>query len=76
MKVLAGLVSLYRDDKKKIRLDVEFYSSPLGVVLYRDFNWHWEPPYELLDIGQEQRELIIEEVTEHFRSKGYEVQIR
>lgn len=67
---------LYRSGKMKLRLDSEFYSTPLGVILYKNNNkWHWEHPYEELTIDTAQRELILQEVIDYFYNKGYEVKI-
>jgi hypothetical protein len=67
---------LYRRKKMKLRLNADFHSCPLGVIVFRDGPWRWDPPHDQIEIDHETQEVILEELSTHFEKRGYEVQIR
>jgi hypothetical protein len=65
----------YRAHGKSLRIDSEFTSDPLGVVIYDKAEWTWDEPHSNLRITPEEKTAIMSEVEEHFLKRGYSVEI-
>ena len=69
----AGLT--YRESAREMFVDSEVLAGPAGMVVYRDTISQWKPPHNRKPIDDVERERILQNIREAFRSQGFEIDI-
>jgi len=75
VEVLGRTGLCYREGKRKMFVDSEVVTGPAGMVVYRDSIVRWDSPNEAEIISEAERERILNNIRDAFRSQGFEIQV-
>jgi len=63
----------YIEGRRRIKIDCEFHSDPLGIHIFTGDEWRWDDGVVLTD---DEKLCVEENLVEYHESRGYEVTIR
>ena len=75
VEVLGRTGLYYRETNRQMFVDSEVLPGPAGMAVYRDTITKWEPPHEAVVVDAVERERILRNIQEAFRSQGFEIHV-
>ena len=65
----------YREASPQMFVDSEVLTGPSGMAVYKDTIQKWDPPYENVSVLDSDRDRILNNIREAFRSQGFEINV-
>ena len=60
---------------RQMFVDSEVLTGPSGMAVYKDTIQKWDPPYENVSVLDSDRDRILNNIREAFRSQGFEINV-
>ena len=65
----------YRESGRQMFVDSEVSTGPSGMAVYKDTVRTWDPSYDNIPVTDSDRDRILNNVREAFRSQGLEIDV-
>ena len=65
----------YREAGRQMFVDSEVLTGPSGIAVYKDTIQRWDPPYENVPVTSSDRDRILNNIPDAFRSQGFEIDV-
>ena len=75
VEVLGRTGMRYFEGDRSAFIDSEVLAKPDAMALYQSSIRRWDPPHESLEVDEEDRRRIVENIRAAFESQGYELQV-
>ena len=75
VEVLGRTGLLYREGGKSVRVDSEVQLGPSGMIVGASSIRHWDSPHEHLQIDDQTKRRIVENIQQAFRFSGFEIEV-
>ena len=75
VEVLGRTGLYYREAGRQMFVDSELLTGPSGMAVYKDTIQKWDPPYENLPVTDSDRDRILNNIRDAFRSQGFEIDV-
>ena len=56
-------------------VDSEVVTGPSGMAVYKDTMQKWDPPYDSFQVTDSDRDRILKNIRDAFRSQGFEIDV-
>jgi Immunity protein 74 len=75
VKVLGRNGMRYREGRKSVWMNSEVLSKPRAMLLYKNSIKNWESPDDQVQLNDDERNRIVENIKRAFEACGYELQV-
>jgi len=75
VEVLGCTGLCYREAGRRMFVGSELLTGPSGMAVYKDTIQKWDPPYENLPLTDADRDRILNNIRDAFRSQGFEIDV-
>ena len=75
VEVLGRTGLRYREAGRQMFVDSEVLTGPSGMAVYKDTIQKWDPPDEMVLLTGQDRDRILNNIREAFRSQGFEIDV-
>jgi len=75
VEVLGRTGLRYSEGKRQMFVDSEVLTGRSGMAVYKDTLQKWDPPYENVPVTDSDRDRILNNIREAFRSQGFEIDV-
>jgi hypothetical protein len=75
VEVLGRTGLRYRESGRQMFVDSEVLTGPSGMAVYKDTIQKWDPPDEKVSLTGPDRDRILNNIREVFRSQGFEIDV-
>jgi hypothetical protein len=75
VEVLGRTGLRYREAGRKMSVDSEVLTGPSGMAVYKDTIQKWDPPYENISVTDSDRNRILNNIRDAFRSQGFDIDV-
>lgn len=75
VEVLGRTGICYREAGRQMFVDSEVLTGPSAMAVYKDTIQKWDPPYENLPVTDSERDRILNNIRDAFRSQGFEIDV-
>jgi hypothetical protein len=65
----------YREAGRQMFIDSEVLTGPSAVAVYKDTIQNWDPPYEKVPVTDSDRDRILSNIRDAFRSQGFAIDV-
>ena len=73
MEVFGRTGLRYYEGGRQMFVDCEVLTGPSGMAVYKDTIQEWDPPYDNVPVTDSDRDRILNNIREAFRSQGFEI---
>jgi hypothetical protein len=75
VEVLGRTGLRYREEGRQMFVDSEVLIGPSGMALYKDTIQKCDPPYDNVPVTDSDRDRIVNNIRDAFRSQGFEIDV-
>jgi len=75
VEVLGRTGLRYREAGRQMFVDSEVLTGPSGMAVYKDTIQKWDPPYDNVPVTDSDRDRILNNIRDAFRSQGFEIDV-
>ncbi len=75
VEVLGRTGLRYCEGGRQMFVDSEVLTGPSGMAVYKDTIQKWDPPYDKVPVTDSDRDRILNNIREAFRSQGFEIDV-
>ncbi len=75
VEVVSRTDLLYHEAGRQMFVDSEVLTGPSGMAVYKDTIQKWEPPYDRVPVTDLDRDRILNNIRDAFRSQGFEIDV-
>jgi hypothetical protein len=75
VEVLGRTGLRYSESGRQMFVDSEVVTGPSGMAVYKDTLQKWDPPYDNVPVTDSDRDRILNNIREAFRSQGFETNV-
>jgi len=75
VEVLGRIGLRYREGDRQMFVDSEVLTGPTGMAVYKDTIQKWDPPYDKVPVTDSDRERILNNIRDAFRSQDFEIEL-
>ena len=75
VEVLGRTGLRYREEGRQMFVDSEVLIGPSGMALYKDTIQKWDPPDDNVPVTDSDRDRIVNNIRDAFRSQGFEIDV-
>ena len=65
----------YSESGRQMFVDSEVVTGPSGMAVYKDTMQKWDPPYDNVPVSDSDRDRILNNIRDAFRSQGFEIDV-
>jgi immunity protein 74 of polymorphic toxin system len=65
----------YREAGRQMFVDSEVLAGPSAVAVYKETIQNWDPPYDNVPVTDSDRDRILSNIRNAFRSQGFEIDV-
>ena len=73
VEVLGRTGLRYREADRQMSVDSEVLTGRSGMAIYKDTIQNWDPPYGDVPVTDSDRDRILKNIHDAFRSQGFEM---
>jgi hypothetical protein len=75
VEVLGRTGLRYREADREMFVDSAVLTGSSGLAVYKDTIQRWEPPYDNAPVTDSDRDRILNNIRDAFRSQGFEIDV-
>jgi hypothetical protein len=75
VEVLGRTGLRYREERRQMFVDSEVLIGTSGIAVYKDTIRKWDPPYNNVPVTDSDRDRILKNIRDAFRSHGFEIDV-
>ena len=75
VEVLGRTGLRYSESGRQMFVDSEVVTGPSGMAVYKDTMQKWDPPYDSFPVTDSDRDRVLKNITDAFRSQGFEIDV-
>jgi hypothetical protein len=75
VEVLGRTGLRYREADREMFVDSEVLTGSSGLAVYKDTIQRWDPPYENVSVTDSDRDRVLNNIRDAFRSQGFEIDV-
>jgi hypothetical protein len=75
VEVLGRTGLCYREAGRQMFVDSEVLTGPSAMAVYKDTIQKWDPPHENISVTDSDRDRILNNIRDAFRSQGFEIDV-
>jgi hypothetical protein len=75
VEVLGRTGLCYREADRQMFVDSEVLTGPSGIAVYKDTIQKWDPPFDNIPVTDSDRDRILNNIRDAFRSQGFEIDV-
>ena len=75
VEVLGRTGLRYREEGRQMFVDSEVVTGPSGMTVYKDTIQKWDPPYDSVPVTDSDRDRILNNIRDAFRSQGFGIDV-
>ena len=75
VEVLGRTGLRYREGERQMFIDSEVLIGPSGMAVYKDTIQKWDPPDENAPVTDSDRDRILKNIRDAFRSQGFDIDV-
>lgn len=75
VEVLGRTGLRYCEADRQMFVDSELLTGPSAMAVYKDTIQNWDPPYDNVPVTDSDRDRILNNIRDAFRSQGFEIDV-